>query len=413
MKTGFTYALALLLAMMLVGSTASHTQAAPAKQGATTWTVLAGTEAEMSAGARGPVAAWQIMKFYPDNITVNEGDTIVFKLNSAEIHNVIFPTADFKFPAPFIVEPQQNGPPNIYANPSTDFPTGGATFDGSVAVGSGQLGGPPTNPTEYKLTFSKAGDYSFYCSYHSQPDESGTIQGMVGKVKVQAAGSAYPMTQAQIDDAAKAKIASDQAEVVKGDAQMMPATASRDNSDGSKTYSVNVGGTNVAMGGDYMRFAPGNLTVNEGDSIEFVWKGIPHNAYFPADGKELDLAIPQPQPNGPPKILFNPKVMYDFGGNSFNGTDQLNFGVAIDLMPNGQPYTKTVKMTKAGEYTFICTFHANIGMVGKVTVMAKSGSSQPMMPKTGNGFDFTLVFATATLLLAAGLLLRRRMVQGA
>ena len=45
----------------------------------------------------GPAGAWQIMKFYTDKLTINAGDTVVFKINSAEINNVLLLGAGAQF----------------------------------------------------------------------------------------------------------------------------------------------------------------------------------------------------------------------------------------------------------------------------------------------------------------------------
>jgi DNA-binding NarL/FixJ family response regulator len=58
--------------------------AAPALQGPTTWTVILGGQAGVQQTSMGPMGAWQFMRFYPGTITVNVGDTIVWKLASAD-----------------------------------------------------------------------------------------------------------------------------------------------------------------------------------------------------------------------------------------------------------------------------------------------------------------------------------------
>ena len=49
-----------------------------------TWTVLVGGEAEVEQQENGPAGAWQFMRFYPENITINAGDTIKIDTRSGE-----------------------------------------------------------------------------------------------------------------------------------------------------------------------------------------------------------------------------------------------------------------------------------------------------------------------------------------
>jgi len=65
-----------LVTGLATGIAPQMTLAAPAAQsGPTTWTVLVGGQAEISAQEMGPAGAWQFMRFYPETITVNVGDT--------------------------------------------------------------------------------------------------------------------------------------------------------------------------------------------------------------------------------------------------------------------------------------------------------------------------------------------------
>jgi plastocyanin len=166
----------------------SPAAAAPAVQsGPTTWTVLVGGEAEITQQEKGPAGAWQFMRFYPDSITINVGDTILWKLNSAEIHTVTFPKPGEK--APDLILPEGTDSQRVMFNPLVAFPQGASAYDGTALTASGQLGGGPQFPIEYKLTFTASGTFDYICAFHPM---------MKGKVIVQATGTAYPKTQSQI-----------------------------------------------------------------------------------------------------------------------------------------------------------------------------------------------------------------------
>jgi plastocyanin len=293
------------------------------------------------------------------------------------------------------------------------LPSGGPTFDGTATTGAGQLGGGPTNPTDYKLTFTKAGSFGYLCSFHSGIGPDGKLAGMLGNVVVQDAGTAYPKSGDQVNSDAQASIATDQANVVKGEPDVQKlAQATRPGPNGTTIYQVNVGGSNMAVGADYMRFYPSELTVHQGDSVEWVWHGLPHTVLFASGGKEPDLILPQPQPNGPPKLLLNPQIAFPVGGKTYNGTGLFNSGTPQNpTNADGSPVTYKLTFTKPGKYEYICAFHDQEGMSGHITVLAAITSGTPMMPQTGSGGDagFGWLLALAVGLLAAGLLLKRRM----
>jgi plastocyanin len=81
--------------------------------------------------------------------------------------------------------------------------------------------------------------------------------------------------------------------------------------------------------GSNIRFVPETLTINEGDSVRFLWSGqlLPHNAI------EMD-------------DLFN-------SGDAMRDVD----------------YTFTFDYNQSGVYEFYCEPHRNLGMLGEITVL--------------------------------------------
>jgi len=393
-----------------------RSSAAPTKQsGPTTWTVLVGAEAEVQQTDKGAVGAWQFMRFYPDNLTINEGDTIDFKLNSAEFHNVMLFAPGQQPPQSII--PEGGGSHRMLANAATFLPQGGNSYDGSATVGSGQMVRGPQGLQDYKLTFPKAGSYQYLCSIHSGVNPAnGQIMGMVGKLTVQAAGSAYPQTQQQIDAAAQAAIQADAAEAAKSDAEAQKV-ATHPGPNGSTIYSVNMGYTAMNGMADWMRFSQPDIQIHQGDTIEWMQKAAmaPHTVTFVSGGKEPDFIQPEPQPAGPPKLVINPQVALPAGGKTYSGSGYFNSGIIEGTM-NPAPGSRTYSLifAKPGRYEYICVIHDQEGMSGYVTVLAaqtsggQSSGSQPMMPQTGSGTldnvgTWGLIAGTFTL--AGGLLL--------
>src|SRR5215218_4093101 len=125
--------------------------------------------------------------FYPKRTVIHKGDRVSFKIRG--FHNIFLPK---KGDAPadlFAIDPSApvtgvkdfarvdfwfNGQPSVGINPLAAAPTGGKTYNGSAAVGSGL---PPEEgaPPPYKIRFTKKGTYKVYCSVHP---------GMSGKVVV-------------------------------------------------------------------------------------------------------------------------------------------------------------------------------------------------------------------------------------
>lgn len=407
-----SFVLALLIAALALGR-AGVVAAAPAQQtsGPQTWTVLVGSESEMQTLENGTKAgAWQTMKFYPDKITINEGDTILFKLNSTELHTVTFPAPGQKS-VPFIM-PEGN---DVVVNPLAALPAGGPTYDGSAAAGSGLLDKTnPQGPTEYKLTFTKAGTYNYLCAVHSSQLPDGTVVGMTGSVTVQAAGSALSTTQAQIDADAQAAQAADAQAAAAAEPTAKQVEAPEAGTNGTMTYYGNIGfDTQTAS---YVRFAPTDFTIHVGDSIEWKMNSTvtPHTVTLVSGGKEPDLINAVPQQSGPPKLMLNPQVLAPAGGATYAGTGFFNSGFMNGTQdPAPGPRTYKLTFTKPGKYEYICMLHDPTGMSGYVTVLPAAVT--PGMPTTGAPVNLPLfgVMVGILALLLTGFALRRRSAHAA
>ena len=94
--------------------------------------------------------------------------------------------------------------------------------------------------------------------------------------------------------------------------------------DGGEEHTVTVDGV-----GSNIRFVPETLTINEGDTVRFLWSGqlLPHNA------------IEQNE-------LFN-------SGDAMRNVD----------------YTFTFDYNQSGVYEFYCEPHRDLGMLGEITVL--------------------------------------------
>jgi plastocyanin len=363
---------------LLVGATVAlaicgSALAAPA-HAATTWSVTVGGESADH--------ALQAQAFLPTQITIDQDDTIIWTTGAEFVHTVTFLSGGS---APPVVAPEGN----IVIQPTaTAFPSGGPNYDGTGFVNSGLLEGKGKT---YSLTFTKAGTYGYLCLLHP---------GMAGQVVVQAAGSAYPLTQAQIDAQANAELY-DKLGQANQDLQNANLT-SKTNANGTTNYTVvNGAGGNQAS---VLRFLPVDLTVKAGDSV--TWLGNdPHEVhtvtFYNPDGKVPDFIVPQPQGSGPPKLVV-PHAAPE-NDTAVDSQDLYNSGL---LLP-GQSYTFT--FPKPGTYTYVCVVHAPQGMFGQIVVEAAGTPGAPAsLPNTGAGADAPLL----PLLLGGALLLLGALARG-
>jgi len=191
--------------------------------GPRTWHVLVGGHAEGQ--------AIQAEGYYPHVITIDAGDTVVWALNTEEIHSVTFAGTCGDITCV---------PPCVSTVNIDVSPCGSASYDGVSALDSSGRMVPaaynwdtsvPHGGTTFSLTFTKPGvDVYFDLSY----------AGMRGVVIVNPAGTPYPFTPAQYSQQALGQLQSDLAAGATASAGFQPVTAAA-NPGGTHTYRVAVG----------------------------------------------------------------------------------------------------------------------------------------------------------------------------
>ncbi len=284
-----------------------------------TWTI--------QAGASTLDQAFQDLDFYTGSITINAGDSVKWRVAATEPHTVSF------------LLPGQPFPPDGSAEQGA--PAGGHVVDGTKFVSSGIL----ENGQTYTATFPKPGVYHYYCLLH-HPE-------MKGVITVQAAGTAYPHSQAFYTNAGSADQWDDLNAAYGALAQ----------------FPFEPFGTTIAAGispglahppsseTTVLRFLQdsrqfNNLTITIPVNTTLTWvnqtNNEPHTVTLPAAG--------QPLPNVPP---FIPPA----GGSTYDGSTFTNSGV----LPPGASYS--LKFTKKGAYKYYCLFHFPSGMIGYIKVI--------------------------------------------
>jgi plastocyanin len=314
-------------------------------------------------------AAFEAEAFFPKSLTVNVGDSVVFTMRSHEAHTISF-NAPSPVPGPMLPQPDHT----ILANPVIFLPSPPSrpgdpkaavalktSFDGSGFVSSGFLQKPGDSLT---VQFSAPGTWQVLCLLHSEA--------MKGTVIVNPAGTPRPMTDSdyRTAEAAAIKDARDKGAALLASVQVPAATA---NADGSHSYVVYAGVGSTSDGVDYMRYVGGEqLSIKVGDSVTFDLarnsKDAPHTVTFLQGTEDPDLVLPQPQPNGPPKLLLNPRVQMPapLPPGPFDGSGYYNSGLMVFGAP--MPQTFTVTYTKAGTFKYQCIFHDEEGMKGTIVV---------------------------------------------
>jgi plastocyanin len=296
-------ALALPVAL---GSSASAVTAAPV-----TWHVRVGAES--------PDMAVAAMSFLPREVWADAGDTVHWTSNSAEPHTVSF------------LPSGQQPPPFNPFDASQTTRQGGSTYNGSGYLNSGIMATQPIfifDPVaSYDLTFTTAGDFTYYCLVHGSM--------MSGTVHVRAAGTPYPYTQQDYDRVGNQQTA---AALFNGRAAYRQAR---------QAYATTGNDVLVGIDGDgfsVMRFVRDRVVVHVGDTVSFATTAeAPHTVTFGQEPPGLGIFAPSGDPT------------------HYSGGD-LNSGL---LVP-GTPFDVT--FTAVGTYHYICAIHDDMGMVGDVVV---------------------------------------------
>jgi plastocyanin len=144
--------------------------------GTATWQVLNAPSAGQA----------DVMRFIPQRVSVNAGDTVLWRNDTPVPHTITF--AGNATPELVIPEPQAGGPPNLVINPQVLFPVKPSNnYSGSGYVNSGFIGAGPeaTGGTNFSLTFTTPGSYLYICVLHAD-------QGMAGVVEVLGARPVSP-----------------------------------------------------------------------------------------------------------------------------------------------------------------------------------------------------------------------------
>jgi plastocyanin len=283
-----------------------------------------------------------VTEFLAAKVTVKTGATVTWSWKGAiEPHSVTF------FP-PNVTPPPPGSDESLFA-PTP--PTG--PYDGTALVNSGLQPFGPAPVPPFKVTFAQAGKFSYYCVIHP---------GMVGQVNVVDSGKTDTAKQVTKRGAAEQK--KWVAEGVAAKAKLVKhANISKKNSEGMKTFAIQMGATTDHT--DILAFAPTPRKIHAGDSVKFVNNSAaPHTGTFAGQQtpitNPLDPQTAEPIPSASPQTL--------------NTTDLFNTGELPPNVPSGPdspPPPKAVRsftfvVPDKGKYEFYCILHTLSGMGGVI-----------------------------------------------
>jgi plastocyanin len=275
-----------------------------------------------------------VLEFLPEKISVVTGEKVTWLIDGPEPHSVTF------------VAPG-SAAPNVATDPSLFAPSGTPTdYDGSTMVNSGALPLGTTAGT-FSMTFSKAGEYRYYCVLH--PNMTGTVT----------VGGSDINTQAEVNAAAlkqRTKYLAEGRAAKKKFSSAKPRGTKK--SDGGTNWTVQMGTSTAHT--DILAFSPTPAKMKAGDSVTFVNNSkAPHTASFGGSLVPQNPLLPdvqQPQPGAAPQTLIS--GVY------------LNTGW---LPPNagssGPPLAArsyTYDVTDPGSYQYVCVLHLSSGMAAEI-----------------------------------------------
>lgn len=296
--------------------------------------------------------------YQPRTIEIAVGDTVTWKFR--EIHTVSFLSG--RSPLSLYQNLFVKESDKLVGNPQVFFPVGEKNYVGEgIYDGSGyhNSGIPPLEPTEtlkfrYSLTFTRAGIYDYVCLLHG-PAMSGRV---IVKDRVAVTSAAF-VKRAQTEQAET---------IAAGQAAWAKLTPQRQ---GNAVIVSMVG--DLKAGYSIYRFTREPLVITRGTTVTWQMRDPfdMHTVTFTSGGKAPEFFVPDPQKQGPPKLVIPARVANPTQIKTYDGTGYVNSGI---LFPSGTfsgnlPTSFSLTFTKPGRYQYVCLVHLNPeGMRGTIVV---------------------------------------------
>jgi plastocyanin len=419
-----------LLVLALSGFPAPATAA-----GTTIWTA--------QAGELFPEQSLSLNQFFPRDLTVVEGDTVVWE--RVVFHTISFLSGEDRPP---FLSPLPDGRLGVLAGigfrsgplPRIEIEgiaqaswsadrrgvaegvideklviNGNNEYDGTGFFNSGGPFDATKLPRPVAVKFTESGIFELVCLVHSA---------MKATVTVLQTGSTAPDSQADMDARAAEELA---ASIAQADSlistQEITVVAPTSWSEGRPNRTTVFGLTTGLLEDDveYARFVPiPNLQIGVGDTVTWDWTKAgetPHTVTFLSGAEQPDYFLVERllfadgsiNQRDPPVIALNPVVWAPSGGDTYSGPDSgfVSSGVLFgEQGPAGRPTSYSLTFDTPGTFNYVCLMHGP-RMSGIITV------ADILLPATGGAAPSTRMLLAAgvagiTLMLAGGLLMLRR-----
>jgi plastocyanin len=395
---------------------------------------LAGTVWTAQAGELFTDESLQINQFIPNDITIVEGDTIVWE--RLMFHTITLLSGEPRIPwlqplkdgrlgilpkvgfASGIQHRTETEPISIASwardrlgllEPSKEklVVNGNNEYDGTGFFNSGAPFDPGFLPRPVSVKFTQAGVYQVVCLIHPN---------MQATVTVLQDGFTAPESQADLD----ARAASERTSLIAHAESLFAASkeaGSQRKADFTMEHRLKTGLFQDDV--EYARYFPDDLEVSAGDTVTWDWVNggdTPHTVTFlsGAEAPEYLLVEHKVFADGslnvrdPPTIAVNSEVFEPSGGDTYSGSGVFNSGVLFgEQGPPGRPTTYSLRFDTPGAYHYHCLMHGPV-MSGTITVTG--AALAPELPSVGDDSVPVLVgiaAAASALLICGGVLVVR------
>ena len=301
-----------------------------------------GADWRATVGAQSQDKGRQALAFLPNEIWIHAGDSICWTSVVDEIHTVTFLTN------------AQSRPPFPVGCPGFSF--GAASFDGSTCVTT-----PPiVSGQTFTVTFPEVGNFKLVCLVHED---------MTGVVHVLDADARLPHEQSFYD-----REGASQAH------ELLSAENLRAHHHENSANSVAVGiGKIVANGGGHdtvslMRFVEPELVIRAGTTVEWT-------NFDPITPHTITFGV---EPGNPISPSGNVSVDADGARHATisSTSDSVHSGFIVSApqerigLPQAPLGTTRFRITftEPGVYPYICALHDDLGMKGRIIVLAPEPS---------------------------------------
>lgn len=369
----------------------------------------AGNTYTAKAGDLFPDESLALNQFLPSDITVVQGDTIVW--DRVLFHTVTLLSGEPRVPW---LAPLKDGRLGVF--PEVGFPSGlvfreelepiaiaswardrlgllaptdeklvingNNEYDGTGYFNSGAPFNPDTLPRLVPVKFTQPGVYQVVCLIH--PDMQATVT-------VLQEGFAAPETQEELD----ARAERERASLIAHAERLFDASQQVDvkrRADLTIEHGLKTGIFQDDV--EYARYFPDNVEVSAGDTVTWDWVDggdTPHTVTFLSGAEAPDYLLVEHKVfadgslnvRDPPTIALNAEVFEPSGGDTYSGSGIVNSGVLFgELGPPGRPTIYSLKFDTPGTYTYQCLMHGPV-MSGTVTVTGPPPA--PLLPSVGDG----------------------------